>query len=150
MVMTDEEIDHSIGEFERFVLWTVWIVITVIVGFVVVAVTMAFLDDQRFGDLDQLVPLLEGTTVIEAPHQDCAVNGNDCAGMAVVDGSDRTRTIERLEQNAVRLGYAKGSNSSKHERGYYRGELCLSIADDWNWQQNAPDPTLVNVYLDDC
>lgn len=28
-------------------------------------------------------------------------------GVAVVDGSERRRTIERLEQNAVRLGYTE-------------------------------------------
>ena len=30
-------------------------------------------------------------------------------GVAVVDGSERRRTIERLEQNAVRLGYTEGT-----------------------------------------
>jgi predicted transcriptional regulator len=39
--MVDEEIDHRVGKFERFVLWTIWIAVVTLLAFLAVIVTIA-------------------------------------------------------------------------------------------------------------
>ncbi|MFZ6003490.1 MAG: hypothetical protein ACOYXM_06090 [Actinomycetota bacterium] len=89
-------------------------------------------DGPRSFDAERIAPLLEGTQIVEPPHESCPQGSEpigDCAAVAWVVGDESQAAVDIVVGNAEAAEYAEISSASTGDYRGTRGEVCLSVSD---------------------